>query len=83
MPVDKAISAAEANRQFSKILQGVRGGRTYVVTSHGRPVARIAPIETRDRVRDGARAALFKRLDGQRGTVIGPWTRDELYEDKE
>jgi prevent-host-death family protein len=41
--MDKAVSAAEAKRRFSRILREVRDGRSYVVTSHGRPVARIVP----------------------------------------
>jgi len=43
--MDRAISAAEANRKFSQLVQGVREGRSYVVTSHGKPVAKISPIE--------------------------------------
>lgn len=43
----RSISAAEANRQFSQMLRGVREeGATYVVTAHGRPVARIVPVDT-------------------------------------
>jgi prevent-host-death family protein len=32
-----------AGVHFSLILRGVRNGHSYVVTSHGRPVARIVP----------------------------------------
>ena len=77
--MEKAISAAEANRKFSELLRGVKAGRSYVVTSHGRPVARIAPIEN-ERDADRARDALLKRLRSQRAIDIGPWTRDELYD---
>ncbi len=77
--MEKAISAAEANRKFSELLRGVKAGRSYVVTSHGRPVARIAPIEN-GRDADRARDALLKRLRSQRAIDIGPWTRDELYD---
>ncbi|MGC2475321.1 MAG: type II toxin-antitoxin system prevent-host-death family antitoxin [Candidatus Sulfotelmatobacter sp.] len=77
--MEKAISAAEANRKFSELLRGVKAGRSYVVTSHGRPVARIAPIEG-GRDADRARDALLKRLRSQRAIDIGPWTRDELYD---
>jgi prevent-host-death family protein len=41
--VEEAVSAADANRRFSILLRGVREGRTYVVTSHGKPVARLIP----------------------------------------
>lgn len=77
--MEKAISAAEANRKFSEVLRGVREGRTYVVTSHGRPVARIAPVEG-EHDAERARDALLKRLRSQKAIDIGPWTRDELYD---
>lgn len=75
------ISAAEANRQFSSVLRQVRGGRTFVVTSHGRPVARIVPIDERNQVAEAARTALLERLDETPVTDVGTWTRDELYKD--
>jgi prevent-host-death family protein len=39
----KTVSAAEANRQFSRILREVRAGETVLVTSRGEPVAKIVP----------------------------------------
>ena len=78
----KNVSAAEANRDFSKLLRGVREGRSYVITSHGKPVAKISPLDARDRVRTAARDALLTRLAARSETTpIGPWIRDELYED--
>jgi prevent-host-death family protein len=79
MSVEKAIPATEANRKFSELLRGVRQGRSYVVTSHGRPVARIEPVN-KDQDTDRARDALLKRLRSQKAIDIGPWTRDELYD---
>lgn len=80
--MDEAVSAAEANRKFSLILRGVREGHSYVVTSHGRAVARIVPAgEYRD-VAGGTRAALLARLEKQAVVNVGRWTRDELYEDE-
>jgi prevent-host-death family protein len=80
-----AISAAEANRTFSALLRRVRSGHAVVVTSHGRPVARLVPVQDGDGLTGAARAALFKRLRAARAKA-GPktkirWTRDELYED--
>ncbi len=43
--MEKAVSAADANRNFSQLLQGVRRGRSYVVTSHGKPLARLTPVD--------------------------------------
>jgi prevent-host-death family protein len=78
----KPVSAADANRDFSKLLRQVRDGGSYIITSHGKPVARMVPIDADDHVRAAARRTLFTRLAVQPAAVpIGPWTRDELYED--
>jgi prevent-host-death family protein len=77
--MDKAISAAEANRKFSRLLREVKEGQSYVVTSHGRPVARIAPLE-QDRVTTRARNSLRRRLRSEPVVEIGQWKRDDLYE---
>jgi prevent-host-death family protein len=74
--MDQPIPAAEANRQFSRLLHEVRDGRSCVVTAHGKPVARIVPCTAAD----AARAALLQRLAAQPAIDIGPWTRDALYE---
>lgn len=79
--MDEAISAAEANRRFSLLLRGVREGRSYVVTSHGKPVARIIPAGKHDDIASSARSALLSRLEKQPVIDAGRWTRDELYED--
>jgi len=79
--MDKIVSAAEANRRFSQLLRAVRDGDCYVVTAHGRPVARIVPVTGDDRVREKARELLLARLRSQPAVDVGPWTRDELYED--
>jgi prevent-host-death family protein len=79
--MDKDISAANANRNFSRLLHGVRQGHSYVVTSHGKPVAKIVPTAERDNVAAGARSALFARLRSQRVVDVGRWTREELYKD--
>ena len=80
--MEKAVSAAEANRNFSKLLRMVHDGESYVVTSHGKAVAKLVPVGENDRVASGARAALLKRLRSERVIRIGPWSREELYEDK-
>jgi prevent-host-death family protein len=80
--VEKAVSAADANRKFSKLLRRVREGHSYIVTSHGEAVARIVPIEKNSGVMRIARAALLKRLRSEPVVTVGRWSRDELYEDK-
>jgi prevent-host-death family protein len=79
--MEEAVSAADANRSFSRILRSVREGRSVVVTSHGKPIAKILPIsEHDDRMAKGARSALLSRLRSESVVSIGRWTRDELYE---
>jgi len=79
--MEKAVSAADANRNFSQLLRGVRQGRSYLVTSHGQPVARLFPAKGTGNVENGARASLLARLKRQPEVKIGRWKRDELYED--
>lgn len=80
--MEKAVSAADANRKFSKLLRAVREGHSYVVTSHGKAVAKIVPVEKNGGITRGARAALIKRLRSEGIVAIGRWSRDELYEDR-
>jgi prevent-host-death family protein len=80
--VAKSISAADANRDFSTVLRKVRGGATFIVTSHGRPVARIAPVSAGAHLAGRARKSLFTRLSAAPPVEAGSWTRAELYEDE-
>jgi prevent-host-death family protein len=80
--MEEAVSTADANRKFSLILRSVCEGHSYVVTSHGRPVARIVPADKHESVVSGARAALLARLERQPVVNAGRWTRDALYEDE-
>jgi len=83
--MEKSVSAADANRKFSELLRGVRKGRSYLVTSHGEPVAKLVPAAQDARSAAGARSALLARLKSQpvaKGAKAHRrWTRDELYED--
>jgi prevent-host-death family protein len=76
-----AVSAADANRRFSELLRTVKRGRSVIVTSHGKPVAKISPLAEDERAAAGARSVLFARLRRERAMNAGRWTRDELYDD--
>jgi prevent-host-death family protein len=78
--MDEVISSADANREFSRLLREVRQGKSYVVTSHGRPVARIVPVTEDADARQRAWSRLLERLESQPALKAGKWTRDELYE---
>ncbi|MBC5800272.1 MAG: type II toxin-antitoxin system prevent-host-death family antitoxin [Candidatus Eremiobacteraeota bacterium] len=78
--MDESITAADANRWFSRLLRGVREGRSYIVTSHGEAVAKLVPVDRTVHDAAAARSALLKRLRQQNPSNIR-WTRDELYDD--
>jgi len=78
--MERHISATEANQNFAQILREVRSGETFIVTTHGKPVARIIPCQETEATRLEARQQLFARLAEQPVTDIGPWRRDDLYE---
>lgn len=66
------------------MLRTVREGQTYVITSHGKAVAKMVPLnKSKDETRlaVAARDTLIARLQSQKAVDIGRWTREELYED--
>lgn len=70
----ESISAAEANRQFSRLLRGVREeGATYIVTAHGRPVAKIVPL-------DAADEAVVPAAEGEAIRTNGRLTLEQLWQ---
>lgn len=79
--MSKSVSAADANRRFSELLRAVKDGESVVVTSHGKPVAKLSPVTEDERAADQAHATLLARLRKQRPVAIGGWTREELYEE--
>jgi prevent-host-death family protein len=80
--MDETISATEANREFSRVLRRVEEGASFVVTSHGRPVARLVPLtaDEKEAERDAAWADLLKHLESRRAFSTEPWTREDLYD---
>jgi prevent-host-death family protein len=77
------VTAAEANRSFSKLLREAANGARVTITSHGRPVAKLIPSEDDE----DDRAELRRAVDAMKARwaqsevrVIGPWAREELYE---
>lgn len=81
--MEEAISASDANRRFSELLRRVQKGKSIVVTSHGKAVARIIPMTDRENATRGARAVLLERLRKQPVIDIGKWSREELYQERE
>lgn len=78
----RMITATEANRDFSKLLEQVENGDTVNISKHGKIVASIIPatrtLQDMERAKQEHLALLRSRtpIPGlQRGT------RDELYDD--
>jgi prevent-host-death family protein len=84
MAIEERISAAKANRRFLRLLHAAREGHCYVVTAHGRPIARPSPIgeaaSADDRRREATKRELLARVALQPVIDIGRWTWDELYD---
>jgi prevent-host-death family protein len=79
----KTVSAAQANREFSKLMKLVEGGEEVVVTSRGRPrikLVRADQINDEARRRQEAFDALTRRLAGQSAQNLPRATRDDMYE---
>ncbi|MGI8841135.1 MAG: type II toxin-antitoxin system Phd/YefM family antitoxin [Caulobacteraceae bacterium] len=80
------VPAAEANRQFSRLLRVAREGTRITITSRGEPVAELGPVadgvaeEAEHRRLRDAQDALEAHWATLEPMVVGPWTRDELYE---
>lgn len=80
----KTVSLREANKDFSKLIQEIeRRGEVFVITRHGRPVARLGP-EAANKLDDPDWALAFdemKRLHAQGLDLDGLRVdRDDLYD---
>ncbi|MDB5819180.1 MAG: prevent-host-death family protein [Rhizobacter sp.] len=43
--LDKAVGAFEAKTHLSSLLERVAQGEAFVITRHGRPIARLSPAD--------------------------------------
>jgi prevent-host-death family protein len=75
--MSRAISASEANQNFSKLLREVGRGETFVVMSRGRPVAKVVPVDAADAAQPVE--DLLRFLDTLPRRNAGAWKREELY----
>ena len=76
--MERAISATDANQRFSQVLRDVTNGDSYVVTSRGKPVARVVPVDQEDQVQRVEEMLEFFRQQPRR--YSGPWKREDLYD---
>lgn len=80
------VSAAEANRSFSKLLRAAKAGTRVTITSHGEPVAELGPVSqtAHDAAERERRHKLLAELRAHWSqitpVIVGPWRREDLYE---
>ena len=76
--MERAVTASQANQQFSDLLRRVAKGETVTVTSRGRPIARMAPVD--DRSGPKSVRQLLSFVEQLPVRYAGDWSRDDLYE---
>ncbi len=77
--MDRAISASDANQRFSELLREVQEGESFIVTSRGRPVAKVTPVDDLDR-QGPAIDALLDFVGALPRRRAEEWRREDLYE---
>ena len=58
----RSIGAFEAKNRLSELLVAVENGEEVTITKHGRPVAKLVPVSTRDPARIAAGIAELRQL---------------------
>ncbi|TVQ31375.1 MAG: type II toxin-antitoxin system prevent-host-death family antitoxin [Phycisphaeraceae bacterium] len=64
-PTEKRIGSYEAKTHLSRLLDDVEKGDAFTITRRGVPVARLTPVEGRDR--DRVRKAIARLRAGRPG----------------
>lgn len=74
-----AITAFDAKTRFGELLERVAGGEAVVITRHGRPIARITPVEAPDH--DRRRAAIVRLQSFGRSQTLGGLSVRDLIDE--
>ena len=61
----RQIGAFEAKNRLSELLVAVENGEEVIITRHGRPVAKLVPVNALDQARVAAAISELRRLRGQ------------------
>ena len=59
--METTVSAVDAKRHFSDLLRRASEGERVTITNHGKPIARLMPIEPKSRER---RLAAIEKIVG-------------------
>lgn len=74
----ESIGAYEAKTHLPRLLDDVASGRSYVITKHGVPVARLVPAEQPD---VDPREVIRELRELRRGITIGDLSVREMIEE--
>lgn len=74
----ESIGAFDAKTRLSELLARAESGESFVITKHGRPVARLVPENAEDARRVSEAIAHLKSLRG----LLGDLTLDQLRADR-
>ena len=72
------VGACEARARFASLLERAGKGEEILITRHGRPVARLAPL--REAPRERRREAIRRLKRFSKGQTLGDLTVRELRE---
>ncbi len=79
----KTVSAAQANREFSKLMKLAESGERVVVTSRGQPKVQITKVEDADVEKARRREAFDKMTEWLNSRPVQNFpklTRDDFYD---
>lgn len=76
----RTIGAFEAKNRLSELLVAVEHGEEVTITKHGRPVAKLVPVNQRDPARIAAAIAELRELRKQVRLAEGESVRDLIDE---
>jgi len=71
------VSAYEAKTHFSSLLERAGDGETVIITKHGRPVAKLVPVDVQRPVDD----VIDTLLEARKGVRLGGLPARDLIED--
>jgi prevent-host-death family protein len=74
------IGAFEAKTRLSELLKRTESGESFVITRHGRPVARLVPEDTDDRARIADAIERLRDFRGMLGKLSWEDIRDDRHE---
>jgi prevent-host-death family protein len=72
------VGAYEAKTHLPALLERVAGGEEVTITKHGKPIARIVPVERPSRERRREAIARIKEL--RKGQTLGMPLKDAINE---